>query len=511
MLYNTQQEAFYVYIILCNDDSYYTGLTDDLMRRFEEHVNGLYETCYTFKKRPLILKYYETIPFLKDAVERERQIKGWSKAKKKALIQGNFHMLQLLSQCNNLSHHKYKNIEQNINPNLDSARLLHNRPSTLRLRSGQARIGILGGGQLGRMLLQAAANYPVETFVMENDENCPAAHLCHHFTKGDISNFDDVYNFGKGLDALTIEIEAVNEDALEKLETEGVRIYPKPSALRIIKNKILQKQFYKDNEIPTSEFIITQNKADLNHHTGFLPAAHKLAMGGYDGRGVELMRTKDDLVKAFDAPAILEKLVTIKKEIAVIIAVADNGENALYPSVDMVFDNRLNLLEYQISPADIPEKVLWKVEAIALKVVKDLKSPGIFAVELFVDIDDNVFVNETAPRVHNSGHHTIEANFSSQFDMLWRVMLGYPLGSTEHILPAAIVNLLGAEGHSGEAVYEGLNEILQIENVFVHIYGKKQTKPGRKMGHITILSKEKQELIHQANRIKQTVKVVARS
>ncbi|MFZ1304263.1 MAG: 5-(carboxyamino)imidazole ribonucleotide synthase, partial [Ferruginibacter sp.] len=372
------------------------------------------------------------------------------------------------------------------------------------------RIGILGGGQLGRMLLQAAANYPVETFVMENDASCPAAHLCHHFTKGDISNFDDVYNFGKGLDALTIEIEAVNEDALLKLENEGVRIYPKPAALKTIKNKILQKQFYKDNEIPTSEFIITQNKADLNHHTGFLPAAHKLAMGGYDGRGVELLRSKDDLIRAFDAPAVLEKMVTIKKEIAVIIAVADNGENALYPSVDMVFDNRLNLLEYQISPADIPEKILWKVEAVALKVVKDLKSPGIFAVELFVDMDDNVFVNETAPRVHNSGHHTIEANFSSQFDMLWRVMLGYPLGSTEHILPAAIVNLLGAEGHSGEAVYEGLNEILQIENVFVHIYGKKQTKPGRKMGHITILSKEKQELIHQANRVKQTVKVLAR-
>jgi 5-(carboxyamino)imidazole ribonucleotide synthase len=345
---------------------------------------------------------------------------------------------------------------------------------------------------------------------MENDENCPSAHLCHHFTKGDIRNFDDVYNFGKGLDAITIEIEAVNEEALEKLEAEGVKVYPKPSALKIIKNKILQKQFYKDNEIPTSAFIITQNKSDLNHHTGFLPAAHKLALGGYDGRGVELLKTKDDLGRAFDAPAILEKLVTIKKEIAVIIAVADNGENALYPSVDMIFDNRLNLLEYQISPADIPEKVLWKVEAVALKVVKDLKSPGIFAVELFVDIDDNVFVNETAPRVHNSGHHTIEANFSSQFDMLWRVILGYPLGSTEHILPAAIVNLLGADGFSGEAVYNGLKEILEIENVFVHIYGKKETRPGRKMGHITILSKEKQELIHQANRIKQTVKVIAK-
>lgn len=371
--------------------------------------------------------------------------------------------------------------------------------------------GILGGGQLGRMLLQAAANYPVETFVMENDENCPAAHLCHHFTKGDITNYDDVYNFGKGLDALTIEIEAVNVEALEKLESEGVSIYPKPAALKIIKNKILQKQFYKDNEIPTSEFVITQNKSDLNNQLNFLPAAHKVGLGGYDGRGVEIMKTKDDMKKGFDEPAVLEKLVTIKKEIAIIVAVSNNGDNALYPSVDMVFDNRLNLLDYQISPADLPEKVLWKVEAISLKVVKDLQSPGIFAVELFVDIDDNVFVNETAPRVHNSGHHTIEANYSSQFDMLWRVILHYPLGSTEHILPAAIVNLLGEEGQKGEAVYEGMKEILQIENVFVHIYGKKETRPGRKMGHITILSKEKQELIHQANRIKQTVKVLAKN
>jgi 5-(carboxyamino)imidazole ribonucleotide synthase len=372
----------------------------------------------------------------------------------------------------------------------------------------QPKVGILGGGQLGRMLLQAAANYPVETFVMENDPACPAAHLCHHFTKGDIGNFDDVYNFGQGLDALTIEIESVNEDALEKLEKEGVRIYPKPSALRIIKNKILQKQFYKDNGIPTSDFVITQNRSDISFD--FLPAAHKIGMGGYDGRGVELLRSKEDIAKAFDAPAVLEKLVSIKKEIAVIIAVNDEAENTLYPPVDMVFDNRLNLLEYQVSPADLTQKVLWKVEAVALKVVKDLKSPGIFAVELFVDQQDNVFVNETAPRVHNSGHHTIEANYSSQFDMLWRVMLGYPLGCTDHILPAAIVNLLGAEGHSGDAVYEGLQEILQIENVFVHIYGKKQTKPGRKMGHITILSKEKQELIHQANRIKQTVKVITK-
>ncbi len=372
------------------------------------------------------------------------------------------------------------------------------------------KIGILGGGQLGRMLLQAAINYPVETFVMENDANCPAAHLCHHFTKGDIKNFDDVYNFGKNLDAITIEIESVNEAALEKLENEGIKIYPKPAALKIIKNKILQKQFYKNNEIPTAEFVITENKNELNLHNNFLPAAHKIGLGGYDGRGVEILKTTDDYTKGFDAPAVLEKLVTLKKEISVIIAVNDKGENALYPAVDMVFDQMLNVLDYQISPADLPEKLLWKVEAIALKVVKDLKSPGIFAVELFVDDKDNVLVNETAPRVHNSGHHTIEANYSSQFDMLWRIMLGYPLGNTEPILPAAIVNLLGAAGCNGNADYKGLNEILKIDNVFVHIYGKNETKPGRKMGHITILSKEKQELIHQANRIKNTVKVVSK-
>jgi 5-(carboxyamino)imidazole ribonucleotide synthase len=370
------------------------------------------------------------------------------------------------------------------------------------------KIGILGGGQLGRMLLQAAANYPVDTFVMENDAACPAAHLCHKFTKGDITNFEDVYNFGKGLDAITIEIENVNEDALEVLQQEGVKIYPSPAALKIIKNKILQKQFYKSHQIPSSEFIITQNATELQQHAGYLPAVHKLAMGGYDGRGVQVIKTTAELDKGFDAPSVLEKMVPIKKEIAVIIAVNDKGEHAMYPAVDMVFDQRLNLLEYQLSPAELTEKVLWKIEAIATKLVQNLNSAGIFAVELFIDNDDNVLVNETAPRVHNSGHHTIEGNYSSQFDMLWRVMLDYPLGCAEAILPAAIVNLLGAEGHTGEACYEGLNDILKLENVFVHIYGKKQTKPGRKMGHVTILSKEKQELVHQANRIKNTLKVV---
>jgi 5-(carboxyamino)imidazole ribonucleotide synthase len=373
----------------------------------------------------------------------------------------------------------------------------------------QKKAGILGGGQLGRMLLQAAANYPVETFVMENDADCPAAHLCKHFVKGDITNFDNVYNFGKGLDAITIEIEAVNEDALEKLEKEGVKVYPSPAALRIIKNKILQKQFYADNQIPTSAFVVTQNMNELKEQLDFLPAAHKLATGGYDGKGVQLLKKAEDIPNGFDAPAVLEKMVFLKKEIAIIIAVNDKGENAIYSPVDMVFDSRLNLLSHQVAPAELPEKVFWKAEAIALKVVKDLKSPGIFAVELFVDIDDKVFVNETAPRVHNSGHHSIEACYSSQFDMLWRVILGYPLGNTDHILPAAIVNLIGEKDHNGAAKYDGLNEVLAMDNVFVHIYGKAQTKPGRKMGHVTILSNEKQELVHKVSQIKNMLKVVS--
>ncbi len=535
MIYNTRQEAYYVYIILCADGSYYTGLTDDLVRRFEEHVNGTYDDCYTAVRRPLELKYYETIPFLQDATDRERQIKGWTRAKKRALIQGNFHKLQLLSQCQNLSHHKYKEMNMGQFDSLDlssgtaststslstgqvnpstTLRTGEEQPSTMfRTDKEQPSItpkaGILGGGQLGRMLLQAAANYPVQTFVMENDTECPAAHLCQHFTKGDITNFDDVYNFGKGLDALTIEIESVNVQALEKLESEGVKVYPKPAALKIIKNKILQKQFYKDHDIPTSEFIVTQNLEALKQQQHFFPAVHKISEGGYDGKGVQIIRSKDDIDKGFDAPAVLEKMVVIQKEIAMIVAVNDKGETALYPAVDMVFDNRLNLLSYQISPADIPENVLWKAEAIALTIVKALQSPGIFAVELFVDKENNVLVNETAPRVHNSGHHTIEANYSSQFDMLWRIMLQYPLGNTEHILPAAIVNIIGEEEFTGAAIYEGLQKVLEIPDAFVHIYGKAITKPGRKMGHVTILSKEKQELIHQANRIKNTIRVIA--
>ncbi|HEV8082115.1 MAG TPA: 5-(carboxyamino)imidazole ribonucleotide synthase [Chitinophagaceae bacterium] len=371
------------------------------------------------------------------------------------------------------------------------------------------RAGILGGGQLGRMLLQAAANYPVETFVLEIDPECPAAHLCHHFTKGDITSFDDVYNFGKGLDTITIEIESVNVEALIKLEKEGVRLYPSPSALSIVKNKILQKQFYQENQIPTADFKITQTKEELKDHISFLPAVHKLAMGGYDGRGVIILKSRENISNGFNEPAILEKEVYIKKEISLIIAINEAGDVAIYPPVEMIFNKDFNLLEYQLSPAQLDQQLLWKAEAIALTVVKKFKSAGIFAVEMFLDMANNLLVNEIAPRVHNSGHHTIESNYSSQFDMLWRIMLGYPLGNTDHIISAAIVNLIGEENYSGKVKYDGLEKVLEIDNVFVHIYGKKETRPGRKMGHITILSNERQELIHTSNKIKSLLKVIS--
>ncbi len=371
------------------------------------------------------------------------------------------------------------------------------------------KVGILGGGQLGRMLLQQAANYTVETFVLENDKDCPAAHLCNHFVLGDIRDFDAVYNFGRKLDAITIEIENVNIDALEKLESEGVKVYPKPSALRIIKNKILQKKFYEENEIPSPAFKILNGKDELKALHDWLPAVQKLGEGGYDGRGVQVLKTRSDFEMGFDAPSVLEKMVTIEKEIAMIVAVNDKGETALYPPVEMVFDPQLNLLDYQISPAYIPEKVLWRIEAISLKVARSLQSPGLFAVELFINNKGNVFVNETAPRVHNSGHHTIEAHYCSQYDMLWRILLNYPLGNTAAILPSSLVNIIGEQDHSGDAVCEGLDEVLKMDNVFVHLYGKKQTKPGRKMGHVTVLSNDKQELVHKAHLVKRTLKVVS--
>lgn len=362
--------------------------------------------------------------------------------------------------------------------------------------------GILGGGQLGRMLLQAAANYPVTTYVMENDGNCPSAHLCHHFTKGDITNADDVFSFGKDLDVVTIEIESVSTEGLERLQQHGVKVFPTPDALRTIKNKARQKEFYQHHSIPTAPFVITHSKDEVQSHSELFPAVHKAAMGGYDGKGVQVIDKQSDWSLAFDSEAVLEKKVSIKKEIAIIIGVDQDFKKVLYPPAEMIFDPSLNLLQYQLSPAVLPEKTLWKAEAMSLAVVEHLGSPGIFAVELFIDNEDNVWLNETAPRVHNSGHHTIEGNYCSQFDMLWRIMLKLPAGSTKKIMDSALVNLIGQNNETLHLDSDSFREILKIENAFVHLYGKKESRPGRKMGHVTILSTDRIELVHLANKVR---------
>jgi 5-(carboxyamino)imidazole ribonucleotide synthase len=368
------------------------------------------------------------------------------------------------------------------------------------------KVGILGGGQLGRMLLECADQFPVETYVLENDENCPANHLCNHFYKGDINDFETVYSFGKKLDCITIEIEQVNVEALEQLESEGIRVIPKPSVLKIIRNKITQKQFYKEHQIPTPDFIITPNRAALKEFTDFLPAMHKIGIGGYDGKGVQLLRNQEDIVHGFDAPSVLEKVADIDKEIAIMVAINDKGDTAIFPPVEMIFDPALNLLDYQICPATICSATIEKAKEIAIRLIKQFSSPGVFAVELFVDKSGDVLVNETAPRVHNSGHHSIEAISTSQFQMVWQVLLNIPLGPTQLLQPSLMVNIVGAEGHSGPVQYVGFDKLRENPAIFVHLYGKAVTKPGRKMGHVTALLPNLTNCATTAHWIKSTLR-----
>lgn len=373
------------------------------------------------------------------------------------------------------------------------------------------KVGILGGGQLGRMLLEAAKKFEVETHILENQENCPARLLCDHFTLGDIKDFDTVYQFGKKLDCITIEIEQVCVEALEKLEEEGINVIPRPAVLRIIQNKITQKQFYTDHNIPTSPYHITNQQQELLSLTHFLPAVHKIGMGGYDGKGVVLLKTAADLALGFDAPSVLEKMAEIDKEIAIQVAVSSDGKIAICPAVEMVFNPRLNLLDYQLCPAVIDQKTTAEAIKIASTLVRAFNSPGVFAIELFVDKSGSVLVNETAPRVHNSGHHSIEALATSQFELLWQVLLNLPLGSTEILSPSIMVNIIGADGHSGSAHLEGEKELAAKPNLHLHWYGKSETKPGRKMGHVTALNVKSQEAAVVADWIKKTIRTIAKA
>jgi 5-(carboxyamino)imidazole ribonucleotide synthase len=348
------------------------------------------------------------------------------------------------------------------------------------------KIGILGGGQLGKMLIQASLDLDLDIAALDPDPMCPCRQISK-FSNGDLNDFDTVYNFGKDKDLLTIEIENVNIEALKKLENEGVKVYPQPAVLAVIKDKIQQKKFYKSKNIPTADFEVVNSKFEISRHQQRFPLVNKIATGGYDGRGVQMLRKVEDLEKAFDAPGILEELISFKKELAVIVARSVSGEIKTFPTVEMVFHPEANLVEYLFAPAELSEIIDLEAQKIAKSVAEAFEIVGLLAVEMFLGPDDKIYVNEVAPRPHNSGHHTLRANHCSQYDQHWRAILDLPLENTESIKPAAMVNILGADGYEGAVKIEGLKNILEKTDVFPYFYGKKTTRPFRKMGHVTIL------------------------
>ena len=372
---------------------------------------------------------------------------------------------------------------------------------------GDLRVGILGGGQLGRMLIQQATNYNVSIRVLDPDAEAPCKHLCEKFVQGSLTDYETVYNFGKQTDLLTIEIEKVNIDALQKLEDEGVIVYPQPRVIRLIQDKGLQKEFFKQNSIPTAPFQLISSREALKEATLRYPFIQKLRKDGYDGRGVLKIQGPEDLENAFEAPSIIEDWVDFEKEISVIVARNEAGEMKTFPCVEMEFNPEANLVEFLISPSSLSVEIEKQAEQLALQVAETFKITGLLAVEMFLTKDGRVLVNEIAPRPHNSGHQTIEGNYTSQFEQHLRAIFNLPLGDTRTINHAVMVNLLGEKGFEGLADYEGLKEVLKLDGVYVHLYGKKYTKPFRKMGHVTIVAASREEAIAKARFVQKTLKV----
>lgn len=372
--------------------------------------------------------------------------------------------------------------------------------------SKEFKIGVLGGGQLGRMLIQEAINLNLHIHIMDPDQNAPCASIAQTFTCAALTDFDSVIEFGKDKNLITVEIENVNIEALEALEKNGVQVYPQPHVLKIIKDKGTQKQFYKTNDIPTSPFELIQSANELMKASIKFPVVQKLRTGGYDGRGVQIL--KDDQ-SSFDAPSIIEKLIDFEKEISIIVARNDKGQISTFPSVECEFNPEAHLVEFLFSPAEISHKIENKAKDIASEIIEKLDMVGILAVEMFLTKSGDLLVNEIAPRPHNSGHHTIECCETSQFAQHLRAILGLPLGSTALIQPGAMINLLGEKGHTGTAIYEGLSELLNHTHVFPHLYGKEQTKPLRKMGHVTITGNSIEEVKETAEKIKNLIHIIA--
>jgi 5-(carboxyamino)imidazole ribonucleotide synthase len=375
------------------------------------------------------------------------------------------------------------------------------------------KIGILGGGQLGKMLCQAGSKMGLDISVLEKDHSFPAYQVCSSFVCGDITSYDDVISFGSKMDIITIEIENVNVEALEDLEKAGKKVYPSASALKIIRDKGKQKMFYEASGIPTSDFELAKGKDEIiqwvENTELEIPFVQKSRTEGYDGKGVHVVRSSKDLINLLNCPSVVESMVEIDKEIAIIVARNPSGDIKAFPSVEMQFHPTANLVEFLFSPSTLSEHQEKQAVHLAETIAEKLDVIGLLAVEMFVDGDGHILVNEVAPRPHNSGHHTIEASVTSQYEMHLRAILDLPLGSTELIRPAVMVNLLGEVGYSGSTVYNGLEACLAIDGVYPHLYGKKETKPFRKMGHVTIVDISLDKAVEKAKFVQNHLKVIS--
>ena len=374
-------------------------------------------------------------------------------------------------------------------------------------------LGILGGGQLGKMLLTETRKFDITTKVLDPSADAPCRIACNTFVQGALTDFDTVYNFGKEVDVLTIEIENVNVDALKKLQSEGVKVYPTPQTIELIQNKATQKQFYATHNIPTTPFhrfeSLTNLQQAVTNKQITLPFVWKSARFGYDGNGVKIVRQLPDLSLLPEGECIAENLVPFAKELAVIVARNVSGEATTYPVVEMEFHPEANQVEYVLCPARISEEIAQKARAIAVQVAEAFQVVGLLAVELFLTAEGEVLVNEVAPRPHNSGHYSIEAAYTNQFEQHLRAILDLPLGNTDSKVAGVMVNLVGAEGYQGDVVYENIEQILAMQGVTPHIYGKRETRPFRKMGHVTIVNKDIEKARAIAEKVKQTIKVIA--
>lgn len=377
------------------------------------------------------------------------------------------------------------------------------------------KLGILGGGQLGKMLALAAHNWDLPTWVLDLDPSFPAGPVCNHFVAGSFQDFDDVYAFGKQVDVLTIEIEHVNTNALMQLAAEGINIHPAPQKLSIIKDKGLQKQFYADNNLPTSPFQLFSDENEVRNAIGqgtlSFPFVQKSRTAGYDGRGVAVILNPTHLEnRLLPGPCVVEKLVNIDKELAVIVARNQRGEVKSFPAVEMIFNPVANLVEFLCCPANVPRDVEEAAEQLAIRTIEAYDLCGLLAVEMFLTKNGQLLINEVAPRPHNSGHHTIDSCYTSQFEQHLRAILNLPLGSTKLKTASVMVNLLGELGHSGPVNYEGMEQCLAMEGVNIHLYGKKETRPFRKMGHVTVVADSVAAAFDIAQKVKNTLKVVAK-